>query len=106
MLRDGHLSRAIAAFCLVLIALLPLGAARAQDGDPVAMMGRITELAKAGKFDESIQIARRLLPIIEKMAGKRHPLYAAQIAGLGDLHTLKGDNAEAKRLHTEALKLR
>lgn len=44
-------------------------------------MGQITELAKAGKFDEAIQIAKRLLPIIEKMAGKRHPLSIGQIAG-------------------------
>jgi CHAT domain-containing protein/Tfp pilus assembly protein PilF len=107
MLRDGHLSLATAALCLILIFLLPPGGpARAQDGDPVAMMGRITDLARLGKFDEAIQIGKRLIPIIEKMAGKRHPLYAGQIAGLGDLHTLKGDNPEAKRLHTQALKLR
>jgi len=73
MLRDGHLSLATAALCLVLIFLLPLGEpARAQDGDALAMMGRITDLAKSGKFDEAIQIAKRLLPIIEKMAGERH----------------------------------
>jgi CHAT domain-containing protein/Tfp pilus assembly protein PilF len=106
MPRVRFLSRAIVTLCLVLMCVLPPAPAAAQENDPVAMMGKLTELAKLGKFDEAIEVAERLLGVIEKMAGKRHPLYIGQIASLGDLYTLKGDNAQALQLHSQALKLR
>jgi tetratricopeptide (TPR) repeat protein len=102
------LSRNIAVVYLGMLALVLLSGgspARAED-DPAAMLKQVVELTRQGRFDEAIALERRVLPAIEKMAGKRHPLYLAQIAALGDLYVMKQDYAEGERLHLEALRLR
>ena len=80
--------------------------ARAQADDPLALMQQVIPLAREGKFDEAIEIQKRVLAAIGKMAGKEHPLYLMQIAGIGDLYGMKGDNAQAEQYHLEALGLR
>ena len=69
-------------------------------------MEQVISLAREGKFTGAIEIQKRLMVAIEKMAGKKHPLYLMQIASLGDLHGMKGDNPQAERLHSQALALR
>lgn len=99
--------RAIIAMILAFAFAIPLLAsgARAQD-DPVALMKKAVEFTRQGKFDDAIAMQKRVTAAVEKMAGKRHPLYLAQIALLGEIHTMKQDYAEAERLHLEALRLR
>ncbi len=102
------LSRNSAVVCLGLLLLVLLSSprsARAQD-DPVALIKQVVELTRQGKFDEAIAVEKRVLSAIEKMAGKRHPLYPTQIAILGDLQVMKQDYAEGERLHLEALRQR
>ena len=95
---------------IVVAALLSLGtfnsSAHAQADDPVALMKQILSLTREGKFDEAIEAQKRVMAAIGKMAGKEHPLYLMQIAGLGDLYGMKGDSAQAERYHSEALALR
>jgi CHAT domain-containing protein/Tfp pilus assembly protein PilF len=86
--------------------LPPADPAAAQADDPVAMMGKVMEFAKQGKFDEAIELVNRLLVVIEKASGKRDRAYLALTANLADLYGMKGDNEQAKRQHSKALKLR
>ena len=90
----------------VLLVACPFTSAHAQADDPLALMGQVTSFTREGKLAEAIEASKRLLAAIEKMAGKQHPLYLAQIAWLGDLHAMKGDNAQAERFNLQALALR
>jgi CHAT domain-containing protein/tetratricopeptide (TPR) repeat protein len=102
-LRTGLLPLIVTVVLQIAWAVAP---ARAQADDPLALLNQIIELTKSGQFDEAIKLENRLIGVLEKAVGKKHPLYLAQIASLGELYGMKRDFAEARRIHLNALKLR
>lgn len=97
--------------CGVLLAIglmlgVPSAQAQGQQNELVALMQQIKQLTEQGRFGEAIAPAKRLLAQVERMVGKSHPLYAAQLQMLGQAHQLNGDTAEAESLYKQALALR
>lgn len=93
------------AVLLQLVLLIGATVARAEE-EAVGLITRALSLAREGKLDEAIKVQERVIPAVQKMAGKRHPLYPMQIALLGDLYVMKQDYAAGERFHLEALRLR
>ena len=108
MLSFGVVKRMMALIAPAVLLSLGLfnSPAHAQADDPLTLIEQVISLSREGKFTEAIEIQKRVMVAIEKMAGKKHPLYLMQIASLGDLHGMKGDNPEAERFHSQALALR
>jgi tetratricopeptide (TPR) repeat protein len=64
---------------------------------------RVVELYHAGKYQEAILIARKLLEIREKTNGPEHLDTATSLNNLGELYSAMGDYAQAEPLHQRAL---
>ena len=102
----GRATRALCVLAAVLLPVVLCTAPRAQTDDIPDLMTEITELARAGKFDDAIPLAERLIATLEKAVGPEHQFYATGLTTLADLYGLKGDNARAEALHDRALALR
>ena len=63
----------------------------AQTEDLVALMQRITELSRDGRFADAIPLGQRLVAQAEKTAGKEHALTAMTLFTLAELHRMQGD---------------
>ncbi len=81
---------------LVAVACLPSAAARAQAEDLPAIMGRITELTREGRFKDAIPLGQRLVAGIEKAVGNEHPMAAYALFTLAELHRMQGELSEAE----------
>src|SRR5262245_33870795 len=69
---------------LLALACLPPIAARAQTEDLPAIMGRITELTREGRFKDAIPLGQRLVNGAEKMAGPEHQMTAFALFTLAE----------------------
>src|SRR5688572_30358918 len=65
MPKAGGILRAVAIICVTVMCLMPR-AGLAQPADPVALLEQVTKLAREGKFDAAIEVANRLVTVIEK----------------------------------------
>ncbi|MEW6207939.1 MAG: tetratricopeptide repeat protein [Acidobacteriota bacterium] len=61
------------------------------------------KLYNAGRYDEAIPLAERVLAIVEKSLGKDHPEVATAINNLAAMYKEKGDYAKAEPLYIRAL---
>lgn len=104
--RPGWRIAVIACLAVLLQVMAPTSVHAGPAEESVALIERALKLAKEGKIDEAIAVQQRMIPTLEKWAGRRNPLYPTQIALLGDLHLMKGDYAGAERYTMEALRLR
>ncbi|HKB68968.1 MAG TPA: TonB family protein [Pyrinomonadaceae bacterium] len=63
----------------------------------------LVELYKAGKFDEALPVARRLLELREKMFGPEDPVVGIALSNLAEIFRAKKQNDEAQRLYRRSL---
>ena len=58
---------------------------------------RISGLMKANRYGEAIVLSKQVSALMERVAGKKHPLYFSEVHNLAQLYQLNGDfeNAEA-----------
>ena len=63
----------------------------------------LVELYKAGKFDEALPVARRVLELREKMFGPEDPVVGMALSNLAELYRAKKQNDEAQRLYRRSL---
>jgi CHAT domain-containing protein/Tfp pilus assembly protein PilF len=64
------------------------------------------KLRNAGKYDEALSLAARVLDIRERILGTDHSEVAAAINGLAVLYFYKGENAKAESFYLRALEIR
>jgi CHAT domain-containing protein/tetratricopeptide (TPR) repeat protein len=95
-------------WCLIAVLALLLWpmTATAQSEDLVALMRRITELSRAGRYAEAIPHAQRLVAEAERTAGKDHQLTAMTLFTLADLHRMQGQFYEAEPMLNRVLAIR
>jgi CHAT domain-containing protein/Tfp pilus assembly protein PilF len=60
-------------------------------------------LFSAGKYDEALPLAERVLEIRERVLGPEHPDVAAALNSLGGIYFFKGDYGKAEPLYRRAL---
>src|SRR5215475_6586170 len=86
----------------VLLVLSGLAPALAQSDDLAALDRQIGQLYQAGKYDEAIPVAQRLVELTRTRFGKEHRAHANALGILGDLYREKGRYAEAEPLYKSA----
>ena len=64
---------------------------------------RCEELYLAGKYDEAVELCRRVLVIYEKILGGEHPNVATLLNNIAGAHKAKGNYAKAEPLFRRAL---
>ncbi|GMO16112.1 CHAT domain-containing tetratricopeptide repeat protein [Bradyrhizobium sp. TM233] len=72
----------------------------------LALMQRITALAKEGRYGEAVGFARKLVIEAEKSTGRQSPLTATTLVVLGQALQTKGETAEAESVLRRALVIR
>jgi tetratricopeptide (TPR) repeat protein len=104
-----HMKRWMASLLVLWLLLSGLtGAMLAQDRQAQAdetekLTNQALTLYKAGRYDEAIVPAKRLLAIQEKALGLEHPQVAQSLNRLAVLYYSKGDYAQAEPLFKRAL---
>ena len=63
----------------------------------------LVELYKAGKFDQALPVARRVLELREKMFGPQDPVVGTALSNLAEIYRAKKQNDEAQRLYRRSL---
>jgi tetratricopeptide (TPR) repeat protein len=71
--------------------------------EAAALEKRVTELYEAGKYEEAIPLAQRVLKLREKALGSRHPDLAESLNDLALIYAAQGRYVEAEPLHKRAL---
>src|SRR5437868_8189812 len=99
-------SRRWACQCLltaaVLLLLSSFAPALAQSDDLAALNRQIGQLYQAGKYDEAMPLAQRLVELTGTRFGKESRAHANALGVLGDLYREKGRYAEAEPLYQSA----
>ncbi|WP_271594907.1 CHAT domain-containing tetratricopeptide repeat protein [Bradyrhizobium sp. CCBAU 65884] len=72
----------------------------------LALMQRITALAKEGRYGEAVGLARKLVVEAEKSTGRQSPLTATTLVVLGQALQTKGETTEAESVLRRALVIR
>ena len=99
----------MAAFLVLHWRLWVEGALAAEAEDPSktdALNRQIDDLYRAGKYQEAIPVAQRLLEFREKINGPEHPDTATSLNNLAALYYSIGDYAKAEPLYRRALAIR
>lgn len=93
-------------FCLILLVSVMVSPGQAGSQDMLALMQRITALAKEGRYGEAIGFARKLVIEAEKSTGRQSPLTATTLVVLGQALQTKGETTEAESVLRRALVIR
>lgn len=93
-------------FCFVLLVSVMVSPGQAGSQDMLALMQRITALAKEGRYGEAVGFARKLVIEAEKSTGRQSPLTATTLVVLGQALQTKGETAEAESVLRRALVIR
>lgn len=93
-------------FCFVLLVSVMVSPVQAGSQDMLALMQRITALAKEGRYGEAVGFARKLVVEAEKSTGRQSPLTATTLVVLGQALQTKGETAEAESVLRRALVIR
>src|SRR5262249_30440432 len=103
-----HLPRRFRAlvFALAFGALLPQPA-RAQTLEELRSINqRVSELYRAGKYSEAVNLAEHYAELAKRGLGAEHPEYAEAITWLAFVYKAQGRLAEAEPLYRRALAVR
>ena len=96
--------RCIGCICAV---LLSMSSVSAQTESEVSdMVRQIDQLQDAGKFQEAVPIAEKVLKYCEKNDGPDHPETAGSLNDLASLYSGMGNYSKAIPLYERALKIR
>lgn len=93
-------------FCFVLLVSVMVSPGQAGSQDLLALMQRITALAKEGRYGEAVGFARKLVVEAEKSTGRQSPLTATTLVVLGQALQTKGETTEAESVLRRALVIR
>lgn len=93
-------------FCFVLLVSVMVLPGQAGSQDMLALMQRVTALAKEGRYGEAIGFARKLVIEAEKSTGRQSPLTATTLVVLGQALQTKGETTEAESVLRRALVIR
>ena len=93
-----HSGRQCLLVITMLLALSGFAPALAQPNDLAALNRQIGQLYQAGKYDEAIPLAQRLVELTGTRFGKDSRAHANALGVLGDLYREKGRYAEAEPL--------
>src|SRR5262245_39803419 len=104
--RDRRFIVPLLFLALMLQACLAVPIARAQAADPLALLRRINELSKLGRYTDAIPLGRQLVTEMETMLGNDHPLVGTALLTLADLHRLQGQLDEAEPMLRRVLAMR
>ncbi|HJZ83718.1 MAG TPA: tetratricopeptide repeat protein [Polyangia bacterium] len=91
---------------LFAILLLQAAATPPPPDEAAGLLSQIEKLAKAGKYDEALPLARQALALREKALGPDSPQTALCVHTLGSLLWFKGDDKSAEQLWRRALATR
>src|SRR4051812_39929389 len=86
----------------LLLFLSCLTPTQAQSDELAALNRQIGQLHQAGKYDEAIPLAQRLVELTRARFGKDPRAYANALGLLGDLYREKGRYAEVEPLYQSA----
>ena len=81
----------LTALILAFATVVPAGAQ-----DSASLMRQITDLTKAGKLEEAVQLGGSLIASVERAAGRDHPATASALFVLGQLYSVQGKLDEAE----------
>src|SRR5262245_7754634 len=93
-------------FCFCSIAVFIASAPAQTDSDVRDMIRQIDQLRDAGKFQEAVPIAEKVLKYCEKNDGPDHPETADSLNDLASLYAGMGDYLKAAPLDERPLKIR
>lgn len=65
----------------------------------------LVELYKAGKFDQALPVARRLVELREKMFGPEDPVVGIALSNLAEIYRARNKNDEAQPLYRRSLEI-
>jgi CHAT domain-containing protein/Tfp pilus assembly protein PilF len=99
----GFVARLIGTAVLACILALPC---QASPQDMLALMQRITALAKDGRYGEAITLARKLESEAERTSGRQSPVTATTLVVLAQTLQAQGEMAEAETALKRALAIR
>jgi len=92
--------------CFCSIAVFITSAPAQTDSEVRDMVQQIDQLRDAGKFQEAVPIAEKVLKYCQKHDGPDHPETADSLNDLASLYAGMGDYARAAPLYERALKIR
>ncbi|MDL9998315.1 tetratricopeptide repeat-containing protein [Variovorax sp. J22P240] len=95
---------AVAAF--VLLAALPVAVCAQSELTTAKLISQVQELYSAGRYQEAIPFAQRLLTIQEKALGAEHPDTVKSLNNLAVLYQKTGDLSRAEWLFSRVLAIR
>src|SRR6201994_4559397 len=101
-----HARIAVAILAAIMLTTLMTSPGRAGPQDMVALMQKITALAKAGQYPEAVALARRLESDAEAASGRQSLLTATTQVVLGQVLQTSGNIAEAETVLRRALMIR
>ena len=96
----------ITAYFFTCIFLFPFVAQAQNEQEVKALISKYTEFQKAGKYQEAIPLAQRILEVTEKIYGRENTYTASQLNALGLLYYDMGDYAKAEPIFKEALQIK
>jgi TonB family protein len=79
------------------------GAGQGEAAEADRLNAEVLKLYRAGKYDEALPVARRVLELRERALGGEDLRVAFALANLGNIYARKGGNKEAEPLFTRAL---
>jgi CHAT domain-containing protein/tetratricopeptide (TPR) repeat protein len=68
--------------------------------------GRVEQLHQQGRYREAVEVAVKVLAVLRKVLGEKHPDYATSLNNLAVLYQSTGERGKALPLYLEALDLR
>jgi CHAT domain-containing protein/Tfp pilus assembly protein PilF len=93
-------------FCFVFLVSAMVSPGQAGPQDMLALMQRITALAKEGRYGEAVGLARKLVVEAEKSTGRQSPVTATALVVLGQTLQTQGETTEAESVLRRALAIR
>lgn len=93
-------------FCFVCLVNIMVSPVQAGQQDMLALMQRITALAKEGRYGEAVGLARKLVAEAEKSTGRQSPVTATTLLVLGQSLQTQGETTEAESVLRRALAIR
>jgi CHAT domain-containing protein/Tfp pilus assembly protein PilF len=100
---EGFIATVILSLFLACLAAAPC---RAAPQEMLALMQRITALAKEGRYVEAVPLARKLVDEAEKTTGRQSPVTAAALVVLGQALHAQSNMTEAETTLRRALAIR
>jgi tetratricopeptide (TPR) repeat protein len=100
------LVRIVLGAAVVLLIMLPVAAARAEQTEWETLNGKVMSLYRKGEYSAAIEVAKQAIKVAEQIAGPDHPDVATSVNNLAMLYDNLDRFSEAESLYKRALAIK